>query len=146
MECGLDVLHSSACEQAQAFEPVEFGVPPALADLRGCRQRLRYRCERRVVIAGSSECLGQQPETVGAPQFVRTGFLPVGEALADVYDRVCNLILRRQNSTAQNARIEEEREALLGRQGLGRGEAPPGASARAEIGQSPLQRPTPAAN
>ena len=61
------------------------------------------------------------------PQLVRAGFLPVGKALADLSDSVRSGILRHQNSTAQDARIEEEREALLGRQCLGRSEPPPGA-------------------
>src|SRR6516162_3462211 len=105
---------------------MEFGVPPTLADLRGCRQRFHYCCERRVVFAGSRQGLGQQSETVGAPQLVGTGFLPVGKALADLCNRVRSLILCRQVSAAQDASVEEGDQTLLGRQCLGGGKPPLG--------------------
>src|SRR6516162_1108075 len=127
MECGPGVLRSAARQQAQAFETMEFGFPPALADRRGGRQRFHYRCERRAVIAASRERLRQQPETVGAPQPVGTGFLPLSKALADLYDSVSSFIVRRQDSAPQDARVEEQDETLLRRQGLGGGKAPLGA-------------------
>ena len=39
-ESGLGVLRAAARMKAQTLEAVELGVPPALADFRGCRQPL----------------------------------------------------------------------------------------------------------
>src|SRR6516225_9274160 len=39
VECDLGVVRSSPCEQAQAFEAVELGFPPALAGFSSYRQR-----------------------------------------------------------------------------------------------------------
>src|SRR6516165_10370230 len=110
MECGPGVLRSAARQQAQAFETMEFGFPPALADFRSCRQRFHYRCEARVVIAGSSERLRQEPETIGPPHLGRTGFLPVGKAVADLCDRVGSSILCRQDAAPEDPCIEEQHE------------------------------------